>query len=307
MVESWSDGAMERWSDTVRRSDFSQSSRNPILPLMPPLLSFSRGVPSFSSADNRQPTMTSPHPGVTLITPTGDRPLAFSLLERYMARQTYAGPIQWIVVDDGRTPTECTRGQTYLRRQPGMPGSESMRANLLATIEHVQHDKVLVIEDDEWYGPRYVELMAGYLDQADLAGEGPAFYYNVSLRWYRDMGNNGHAALCQTAFRARLLPYLAHACRKPVKFVDLELWRARRARWKFWEPAIRRRVWPRSGQCVGIKGMPGRVGISKGHRPPEDEYRQDPDGRLLVELIGAEDADVYLQQYGGSWSDGVME
>ena len=39
--------------------------------------------------------------GVTLITPTGYRPEAFGLCIEYVWRQTYNGPLQWIVVDDG--------------------------------------------------------------------------------------------------------------------------------------------------------------------------------------------------------------
>jgi hypothetical protein len=39
---------------------------------------------------------------LTLITCTADRPEAFQLCERWMARQTYRGSIQWIVADGDR-------------------------------------------------------------------------------------------------------------------------------------------------------------------------------------------------------------
>lgn len=39
---------------------------------------------------------------MTLITPTGVRPKAWSICERLMARQTYDGPVQWVIVDDGQ-------------------------------------------------------------------------------------------------------------------------------------------------------------------------------------------------------------
>jgi hypothetical protein len=43
---------------------------------------------------------------------------------------------------------------------------------------------------------------------------------------------------------------------------------------------------------IGIKGMPGRGGLGRGHKL--DAYRNDdPDGKLLREWIGP-DAEVYL-------------
>ena len=45
--------------------------------------------------------------------------------------------------------------------------------------------------------------------------------------------------------------------------------------------------------CVGIKGMPGRAGIGIGHRPGSS-YCSDPYWRKLVEFIGQEDAQYYI-------------
>ena len=38
---------------------------------------------------------------LTLLTATGARPEAWAICERLMARQTYAGPVRWIIVDAG--------------------------------------------------------------------------------------------------------------------------------------------------------------------------------------------------------------
>ena len=38
---------------------------------------------------------------LTLLTATGCRPEAWALCERWMARQTYAGTVRWVIVDDG--------------------------------------------------------------------------------------------------------------------------------------------------------------------------------------------------------------
>ena len=45
---------------------------------------------------------------IQLLTPTGMRPEAFALCERWMAAQTYDGPCTWFVVDDGAVPLKLT-------------------------------------------------------------------------------------------------------------------------------------------------------------------------------------------------------
>jgi hypothetical protein len=52
---------------------------------------------------------------IVLVTPTGDRPEAFALCEKYVASQTVK-PDVWIVVDDGEVPAVCTMKQHYIRR-----------------------------------------------------------------------------------------------------------------------------------------------------------------------------------------------
>ena len=95
---------------------------------------------------------------ITLITPTCDRPEAFSLCEFWMSRQTYDGEIQWIVVDDGNTPVCTTQGQEYIRREPGLATQHSLRENFLEGLKHSKGDKIFVIEDDVMIGMRAVVL-----------------------------------------------------------------------------------------------------------------------------------------------------
>ena len=90
--------------------------------------------------------------GVTLITPTGDRPQCFRLCEHWMRRQTYDGTVQWIVVDDGHSPTRATQGQIYIRREPqeGDP-PHTLCANLRLALPRVAHDRDGVSRSD--HGP----------------------------------------------------------------------------------------------------------------------------------------------------------
>ena len=50
----------------------------------------------------------------TIITPTGDRPDAFELCCKYVQRQTIK-PVEWIVIDDGETPTTMPDNCNYLK------------------------------------------------------------------------------------------------------------------------------------------------------------------------------------------------
>lgn len=45
---------------------------------------------------------------LTLVTATGARPEAWALCERWMLRQTFAGPVRWVIVDDGPEPQPIT-------------------------------------------------------------------------------------------------------------------------------------------------------------------------------------------------------
>lgn len=231
--------------------------------------------------------------GLTLITPTGGRPKAFALCRKYMERQTFQGPVQWIIVDDGEQPQapnyECARFELVkVYPEPKwQPGKNTQHRNLLAALPHVKYEKILIIEDDDWYAPTYLETMDTMLDDGHLVGSTLAHYYNVAERIYRRHGNKRHASLCETGMTTRLIPVLEEICREGAKWIDISLW----ARWqgakKMRQPVVR--------LCVGIKGMPGRFGLGMGHRMGTSvHFKRDPEGTVLREWIGDEDAKTYL-------------
>lgn len=222
---------------------------------------------------------------LTLITPTGNRPEAMALCERYMARQSQRWA-QWIVVDDGAPATPLTMGQTLLRPAPlWAPGQPSTQyRNMLLGLEAVQGDAVLVIEDDEWYAADYLKISLKLLAQADMVGEIPSRYYHVQQRRWRNMENTNMASLSQTGFRRAVFPLLMGLCRKQL-WLDTALWHAAQ-RGSF------RAAKHQSAQVVGIKGLPGRPGMSNAHQPQGARWTYDPDLAHLRNWIGA-DADLY--------------
>lgn len=224
---------------------------------------------------------------LTLLTATGARPAAWAICERLLAAQDYAGPVRWIIVDDGPEPQPVTfrrEGWQLVVIRPApfwQPGQNTQARNLLKGLEVVDANAPLaIIEDDDHYRPGYLTEIAQRLGRAELVGECRARYYSLPLRRGRQLGNCAHASLCSTAMQGRAIATFRQACQKAPKFIDLELWRRHPSRHLF-----------SLGLVTGIKGLPGRGGIGMGHR---DDFRgtADPDLTLLRQWVG-DDLELY--------------
>lgn len=225
---------------------------------------------------------------LTLLTATGARPEAFALCQRWMMRQTYAGPVRWIIVDDGPTPQPIHFKRAgweleVIHPQPlWRPGQNTQARNLLAGLDACDASaSVLFIEDDDHYAPAWLETCARELQHAELVGEISARYYNIASRKGRHLGNTRHSSLCSTAMRGAALDTFRIVCSPGVKFIDMNLWKRHPDRHLF-----------RGSSVTGIKGLPGRSGIGMGHRQ-SFTGANDPDLALLRQWIG-NDAECYL-------------
>lgn len=227
---------------------------------------------------------------LTVITPTGERPAAFGLCQKMIARQTYRGAIRWIVVDDGKEPSEITVRRRNLeieviRPTPfWKPGDNTQGRNLRAAMDRVSPDDLVVFwEDDDWYSPKWLSEIARRAGAAELVGESHAIYYNVRTRRVSHLGNDTHASLRCSAIRGAALDTFREVLETPYKYYDMRLWR------KHPEGAVFK-----TRLTVGMKGLPGRPGIALGHDGRKGEF--DRDGEVLRSLIG-DDADFYLPFY----------
>ena len=92
----------------------------------------------------------------TIITPTGDRPITFALCCQYVQRQTVP-PTEWIVVDDGKEPMSVPSLPwiKYVRRQNREFPKHSLTKQMVKALQYVTTDRVVIIEDDDWYSPDY--------------------------------------------------------------------------------------------------------------------------------------------------------
>lgn len=227
------------------------------------------------------------------LTPTGDRSEAFALCHRFMSRQTHK-PDLWFVTDDGATETAVQPADfqiATLRLPPWDKPGTSQHRNMLALLDAAEQsdaDAFVVIEDDDYVGPHYLERCAEHLATHELIGERPARYYNVKTRHWRVFQNTYHASLCQTAFRRSMIQPLRDVCASG-QWIDMTFWPKHFSRGLLWD----------GYNVLGIKGMPGRGGISSAHRETENWGHYDPDLSKLREWIGA-DAALYAEYVEGS-------
>jgi len=238
---------------------------------------------------------------VCLITPTGGRPEAFALCEKWMSRQTLR-PSRWIVVDDCDPPTRCTLSQEVIRPKVlWRPGDNTQARNLLLALNRIRDlwapGAVLLVEDDDYYAPGYIQNMVGWLQQAPLVGESHARYYNVTERAYFTCFNHSHSALAHIGFRTTLLGEIVGVVsQNACKMIDMHIWCDTRTKGKLFP----REQGPRLS-WVGMKGLPGRPGIGGGHKeiwraphfgnPP---WVDDPNLAALRSWIGG-DAEQYAR------------
>lgn len=221
---------------------------------------------------------------IKLLTTTGGRPEAWELCKRWVRNQTVKADA-WIIVDDCAEMSDMSGIDLpvmLVRPQPfWQPGQNTQARNLLAALESVTpNDTIIIIEDDDYYAPTWVQSVIEWSKRFELVGERNALYYHVVHRQYRSCGNMSHASLCATAMRGSALNVFKRECQKNHKFIDIHLWRNFRGSKKLFDTKM----------TVGIKGLPGRAGIGCGHQM---NGKPDPDGVLLKKRIG-EDASAYL-------------
>jgi glycosyltransferase involved in cell wall biosynthesis len=230
---------------------------------------------------------------ISVITPTADQPMGMRLLERYMARQTIR-PDEWIVADDGVEPASLTMGQTHVVRPRAAEGGASLAGNMLAALERVTGDVVIVFEHDDHYRPDHIETCLRGLARHKATGSIWQRYYNVEQRCWIVMRNIG-SALCNTAFTSDLIPTMQAAAHAAIAKGSYGLDRL------FWDSvATRDKLLTQTETVVGIKGLPGRKGLGMGHRPRQNgrAWSDDPSGARLAEWVGA-DAQFYLGVHRG--------
>jgi len=228
---------------------------------------------------------------VTLLTPTGGRPDAWKLCERYMHRQTYKGPLEWIVVDDMLPMQTCTRGQQQVcGPKPWRAGINTQRPNCDLLIQLAKGEYIFWIEDDDWYAPNYIETMLYLLQRYDAVGEANNRYFALTDRSYIEFNNTRHASLCSTAFRRKFIPVMEEVINSGANpFFDTGFWSRLVTGHENAMMILNTRL------NIGMKQLPGRTGIGAGHHNTKAQgFTRDPMFEMLRNWVGA-DADDYIK------------
>lgn len=215
-----------------------------------------------------------------VMTPTGNRNKVFGLCQKWVARQTLK-PDQWIVIDDGEEKYDLPN-VTYLdyvkrKRLPSDP-RHTLTLNTLMGFERIpQGDhKIIVVEDDDWYHPEYLEIISILLNKYQLAGQGEAFYYFFPAKQVIQHHNKNHCSWCQTGFQSNILPLIKKVCRENFTALDIRVWQLKVTKIIIsgYPPLL-----------VGMKGLPGRTGQTSGWNPTP-RWTTDNHYEWLDKIIG---------------------
>jgi len=170
----------------------------------------------------------------------------------------------------------------------------------------IKSNKIIIIEDDEYYAPKYVAEMATLLDQYIVVGIGNTKYYHLFSGGNYRHRNIDHSSLAQTAFRDSFLLEFKEILNTNVEEprIDKHIWRKIRGGDRgfiFIEDK-------KNPLYVGIKGLPGRPGVI-GHDPESRPYhrrRCSPDRsrrRLRDWIPEREDFGIYMDIIKGKLTE----
>ena len=226
---------------------------------------------------------------MTAITPTGDRPEAFALCEKWMAKQTCV-PMQWIIIDDGEVPQEIKSPfvTQYIRRERQQDDpSHTLPVQILKALDGIQQDNILFFEDDEYYTSDFIETMATGLFGHDIAGQEDSFYYRLPEKMYHRCFNMDRASLCVTAMSVKHLDVLRKCCEKCIEngtpYIDMLLWqhfRHGKGKTNLTGHQVH----------IGIKGVPGRKGTTMGWKTHQKGgWNLDSDLSVLRDRLESEE------------------
>jgi hypothetical protein len=236
-----------------------------------------------------------------IITPSGDRPLQFSLCWQWMAKQTFSGPVHWIIVDDSsehyQTPKMPNNWVvSHIKKEKDKSIKNSSQAiNILHALDFLKYDNIVMVEDDDYYAPCWLDVCYEALKTHSLVGRDNIVFYNMYTRSYWDKSYKGFDtnAMAQTAMKSSLVQNLRDAClvdMDPTGMVDHNLWRS---------VDKNNKILLERGSVeyvVGIKGLPGRAGMSNKHK----QVLPNPDHNFeaLKHLVGEYAFSVYMRTLG---------
>lgn len=143
-----------------------------------------------------------------IITSTKNRPNAFNKLAEYVKKQS--DHWNWLVVTDGDTDDYKFPKKAIVlesTEEHNLPLVPNMATALKYCVEN-KVERVLVMDDDDYYCPTYCSEIYKMLDQANIVGFHDDAHYHAHHRLACRFHNIGYAALGATAFNAKAFGYI---------------------------------------------------------------------------------------------------
>lgn len=171
---------------------------------------------------------------ITCITPTGDREDSFKEIVTCINNQTVK-PDKWIIVDDGVTPlgkdTIDTIEVPYSIIRLAPVNYHSLSRNLLYALDVAPDGHIIIVEDDEWYGPDYIQQRCNELKTVQLTGDRYRYRYSLSNGGTWGISrNSSFSCLHSTAFRSDIKKKVYEAIAASDKHdADVRIWNAIKA------------------------------------------------------------------------------
>ena len=225
---------------------------------------------------------------IDIITPSGDRPLQFSLCKEWMKKQDFTDKVHWIVADDSVHGYYDTSGMpdnweiTHLKiKRDSEPKSSTQAENLLLALNHIKYDKIAMIEDDDYYASDWLSLCSTVLNNFNMFGIKNLLYYNMSNRtWvykkYRNTNNDSNP-MYSTAFNKKFVEALKYICKENTDRLDNLLW-LQKDSYYLMDCNI--------PSAIGIKGLPGRPSMNMGAKHRSSLGNDDQNFNMLKTFIG---------------------
>lgn len=229
---------------------------------------------------------------IVAVTPTGDRLHQFKVCYELMMRQTVK-PDRWIIVDDGVQKLQNIVGEKIdnmeiiIVQRDANPDIITLKDNLLAVLDKIAiNEKVIFIEDDDYYPATYIEAMSQLLDDYNVVGGLLRKYYNLNYQGYWEFSRPTYGTLSSTGFKAdkRALNILRKICSNGDGLkIDIDFWReiTSRSISNFLHSDER-------AQVIGIKGWKvGRKGSVIGaHRKNRRKFVYDKHFKTIIYYFG---------------------
>lgn len=204
---------------------------------------------------------------IAAMTASGGRPVCLGLCRQMMSAQTV--PVEHLIDEDETIPIA-----PHLRM-------------LIERALDFGAERFYVVEDDDWYGPRYVEMYEHVFRSHPwvwYVGSSRTRYYHLPSRGYVSMRHDGRSSGCSTAFTREGAEQMLAVLGSASAYPDLDMWRVAATTGRaylFDEPTM-----------VGMKGLPGRAGYTQGHNPAVPRPI-DKDGSVLRSWVG----DIWAETY----------